>query len=494
MNNTNTEHINTTNYSHTDIRNIIVCLEGKYPVEKWNVNGVYIWPHIRIKLFIVLLNSDKPLVINDRATSRDVASKVKFTLSLKWLQSLWQLTLLFFKLREKPLLFFGSHFHRVKYKEYYFNKYFDAMIETHSLQEQSYIVEFQKALNPIYNSKIVLNLNSYLPLLKKLEKLINNNNTITRFLLEDYNEFYEELAQFNINRDQLKLDQNSLSKWTLKVNRTVKIFDYLFKKIKPQKIIFLSYYGFDDIAAAMISANTLGIKTIDMQHGPQTNVHMAYSKWTKIPTQGYNTMPKEYWVWDDISKNNINEWAKDHSDLNVKVVGNPYINFFASSSKFSSENKILYSLQTFNDIENQFFTPAILKLMRSNTYYWVLRMHPRSTFNATYLREFLKSKSIDETTFEIQDSYQKPLPEELLKVKLHITNFSGCLLEARSLMVPTLVIDQTGFEMFETYLDHKLVYFNDKHSKLFETNFIALFNHLKHNTLVQHSIIYNPLN
>ena len=132
--------------------------------------------------------------------------------------------------------------------------------------------------------------------------------------------------------------------------------------------------------------------------------------------------------------------------------------------------------------------------MRSNTYYWVLRMHPRSTFNATYLREFLKSKSIDETTFEIQDSYQKPLPEELLKVKLHITNFSGCLLEARSLMVPTLVIDQTGFEMFETYLDHKLVYFNDKHSKLFETNFIALFNQLKHNTLVQHSIIYNPLN
>jgi hypothetical protein len=40
----------------------------------------------------------------------------------------------------------------------------------------------------------------------------------------------------------------------------------------------------DNLYAAVLAANQLGIRTIDFQHGPQTNVHMVFTAWNKIPS------------------------------------------------------------------------------------------------------------------------------------------------------------------------------------------------------------------
>lgn len=62
--------------------------------------------------------------------------------------------------------------------------------------------------------------------------------------------------------------------WSLKIECWESFSKKVFKKIKPKKIIFLSYYGFDAITSVMSAANKLNIKTVDLQHGPQTNTHM----------------------------------------------------------------------------------------------------------------------------------------------------------------------------------------------------------------------------
>lgn len=58
--------------------------------------------------------------------------------------------------------------------------------------------------------------------------------------------------------------------------------------------MFLGYYGFDDLYSALITASKLKIKTIDFQHGPQTNVDLAFSNWNKVPAVGFNAMPVEF--------------------------------------------------------------------------------------------------------------------------------------------------------------------------------------------------------
>jgi hypothetical protein len=46
-------------------------------------------------------------------------------------------------------------------------------------------------------------------------------------------------------------------------------------KVRPSKIILPGYYG-RIIYMHVLAANQLGIRTIDFQHGPQTNVHMVF--------------------------------------------------------------------------------------------------------------------------------------------------------------------------------------------------------------------------
>ncbi|AMC10149.1 hypothetical protein Lupro_02295 [Lutibacter profundi] len=484
------------------IKNLILQIEDKWAVDSWMVNGVHIWPYVRIKLYIHLLSS-----LHENSTEQNFTNTIKikktFNLGskivtiLKLIRSFFRLPLFFLALKRKKIMFYGAHYHRVLQDGNYFNRFYDAMVDYHKLHEDVYMVEYTTVYGSIYNKNAIIDLNKYLNDYKLLFKFFNrfkqSTNTVS---LDGYTEFYKNLEGIQIDLNSLRISEVNIIKWAIKINSIEGFFIKMYKKIKPSKIFFLGYYGLDNLYAALVAANKLDINTIDFQHGPQTNVHMAFSSWTKVPLYGYNTMPLKFWSWDKKSKENIDEWANLTNNTKSKFVGQPYISYWLKKhNNIKSKNKIiLYSLQTAPIFSvEEMLTPKIISLIKKSDYKWILRLHPRNNIDLVYLKEYIKSNGIFEHTI-IQDAIEVSLPNMLNSTILHITNFSGCLIEAQLMGISTLLIHEIGKEIFKEYIDDKLVFFSNKDSTTFEKKFHTLIKKVEKDRIHTKSIeIVNPL-
>lgn len=465
------------------IKDKILEWEQKFPVNQWKIKEIAIWPHIRIKLYIFLLNlgSEGSKLDRKKSSSKRKNSTVKRLLKIPGsiINAITGLYQFFKKLEPKKIIFFGSHFHRTSHNGVYFNRFFDPMIEEYHLQDEVYMIEFEKLYKKNYNQHAILPLHKFLDEYKLLQKLnpLFSQPIKENIELKDYKAFYEDLINDFPAAKNLNISIEALTRWARKICRTKGFFSKLFQKTKPEKIIFLSYYGYDDLAAAILAAHELGIKTIDFQHGPQTNVHMAYSAWTKHPDSSYNIMPVEYWTWDQRSKDNIEEWSGKTGCIEVKNVGHPYLAYF--KKKMLSQNlgeKVFFSLQTLK--LEEMLPCVILDLMRKAELKWILRMHPRSNFTNEELISFLNKNKIDKGIYEIQDAINTSLPEALAGAKLHLTNFSGCVLEAGMLNIPSLIIHESGREIFSAYIDNISVFYLNSGDPGFKKTFKDILENL----------------
>lgn len=487
------------NLNQIEIKKKILEWEQEFPVNHWKIYGVDVWPHIRIKLYFFLLNlgADKPKLnsafnLTNRKDSL-IDRLIKMPVSL--INSISVLYQFYKKLEPKKIIFFGSFFHRTQNKGVYFNRFFDPMVDAHQLQDEVYMIEFEKLFKVNYNQKAVFPLHKYLDQYKYIKKFkgLFKSTEEGETNLDDYQAFFDEITRDFPEAGKLNISVEILKRWAQKISRTKGFFINFFKRTRPEKIIFLSYYGYDDLAAAILAAHELGIKTIDFQHGPQTNVHMAYSAWTKHPAKPYNIMPLEYWTWDQKSKENIEEWAQKTEFIKAKNVGHPYLAYFKRKILFQDQGeKIFFSLQTLG--LEEMLPGVLLELMRESELKWILRMHPRSNFTKKDLESFLKKNKIHKNIYEIEDALETPLPESLGGAKLHITNFSGCMIEAGMLNIPSLLIHESGKEIFCAYIDDESVFYLNPHEHGFKEAFINILEKLPEKNSEREILdILNPL-
>lgn len=470
-------------------------IEKKYPVETWKLNGINIWPYIRIKLYIFLLSE----AINCSGHKEHIIfadSKIKMNklrlfgkkLSII-VKSFFISIYFFFRIKRKRIIFVGSHFHRVREKGEYFNRFFDTMIKSHSLEREVYFLEYQKLYSKNFNQSAIIELEKQINAFKNIllffpKKKLKKNDSLT-----DYVIFLEKIQKKYPKVKTLNLSIKDLDEWTTKINSISLFYRIFFSKIKPEKIIFSGYYGWDNLYAAILTANKMKIKTIDFQHGPQTN-HMVFSSWNKIPKKGYDLMPREYWVWDDFSKLNIKGWA-NKQNIKVKVAGQPYLSYRGESIS-KVKNQVLFTLQTFP--LNNMLPDFILNSIVNSQYIWVFRLHPRNIFSNQEIKKFLSSKGIDKSFYRLENPQEVSLADSLSRSVLHITAFSGCLIEARLLKVPSIIVHEIGKSMFENYIDEELIYHFDPSKGSFSCMLSRVISKSKNaqvNTSVQK--IINPL-
>ncbi|MFB3389166.1 hypothetical protein [Flavobacterium sp. LAR06] len=475
-----------------DIKQLIIDIEQKWQVDKWIIDDIHVWPYIRIKIYIYFLNklfssSTENNVAKNKAVTGSVLVKY-FAKCIKLVSAFFTVISFFLKLQNKKIIFFGAHYHRILHKGEFFNRFYDSMIDSHNLKEDVYMIEYRKVYEKNYNNKAIINLDKYLGCYKLIMSLMNKSSRKKSvFNLEGYDEFYETL-----NIKTLSIDKVSLLKWSKKIITLEGFYNRFYKKVKPEKVVFLGYYGLEDLTAAIVFARKLNIKTIDLQHGTQIN-NMAFSNWTKIPQNGFNTVVNEFWTWDEESKKNIEEWGNKNNIAKAKVIGQPYVSYWTHlhSKVVSTNKKILYTLHLsrIEEMVNKDFISIIKKL----NYQWVLRLHPRNSMSINEIEEYLFANGIkDKVT--VQSSVEMPLPEILSQSALHLTNYSGCLIEARMMNIPTVIINKLGLEIYKQYLDNKLVYFVDFEEPNFNLVFENLVKDVEINKVTSAKLeIYNPL-
>jgi hypothetical protein len=487
--------------THQGIKKKIIAFERQFEVDTWVVNGIDVWPYIRIKIYFLLLTN-----CTEKSNETIFQANIRKNINKPKIKNIFQLLggvvfsfiktkYFFLRLRRKKIIFFGSHIHRVKHENEYFNRFFDSMVSHHNLQKDVYMVEHQKVYQLNYNNQAIIPLEAVLldyKLVDKLKsKLRKQKNSYT---LSNYENFLSVLENDVVNAKSLNISTNDLLAWSLKIKKLAIFYKRLYLKVKPLKAIFPGYYAWDNLYAAVYAANKLKIKTVDFQHGTQSNVHMVFSSWTKIPEKGFNIMPKEYWSWDEKSKKNIDYWAKNTSSIITKVVGQPYLQYWIQKSKYvKHQNNVI--LCTLNLMPlSEMFNDAIATVINESEQLWEIRLHPRNEFSSGDIEVYLESLGVKRIKYSIHDAREVPLPQILSKTAIHITAFSGSLIEAKMMGIPSVIINTIGEEIFKDYIDNNLVYFLDQNSTSFAIDFLNLFKNLKdvkYNG--ENNVIINPI-
>jgi hypothetical protein len=157
----------------------------------------------------------------------------------------------------------------------------------------------------------------------------------------------------------------------------------------------------------------------------------------------------------------------------------------------TNKKTVLYSLQLMP--LSEMLNETIVNLISNSDDIWQIRLHPRNEFDKNDIVKYLENCDVDNGKYEIHDSRELPLPVILSKTFLHVTAFSGCLIEAIMTGIPSIIINNVGREMYEDYIDNELVFYLDQKSNNFEIDFFKLYDNFKENIYnVEPRHIVNP--
>jgi hypothetical protein len=458
-----------------DILEFILYIENHFSVNQWKYNDIYIWPYLRIELFNYLIKKSEykaELLLNENIPIRSRSAGRKSILnrfvnllhnllfSVKYL--LWVRDL-----EKRDFLFVGSEAHRVRHKNLSYNRFFDTLIDKYNIQSRSSFLEYGPETDELKaNANISINYNTgliYFRAFYAVKKRIGLTKNQNKKNLEGYNDFLSFLSSSeNTTQFSETYSIKELRNLFFQIDFYSEFHNDILKKIKPLRLFILCYYGLD-IMILTATANKLGIYTYEMQHGPQTLIHLAYGNWSKVPEGGYEMLPRNYWCWDEFSKNAIDSWTLKNGLYLSFIGGHPWLEYWKEKEhNYKNSQIILYTLQPMPLTIKDLFPDKLLSFIKNYKYKWYLRLHPRQLDNMDQIKAFLKEADVLPLV-TIDVATNDPLPQLLKNSLLHVTNFSGTILESYFFNIYTVLIHPIGEDSFKEIIkEGKAMYIDPK--------------------------------
>jgi len=466
--------------SREDIKNYILSVEEKFPVDSWKVNNIHIWPLLRIRLFFYLINQvegDNTIIdsVPIKVKSNTYVFFIKYFFYKKYNEFKKAIASIKFKrkyynwlnaLPSRENIFIGHDSFRVNYKGKRFNRFFDVLIANEKL---NYLFIDHDKL-PIDDKFKSFNFCDYRNELITYKSLM----TVKSIEFDDvsYNEFLNHLKLNKATKGFVNSIQTSHLIGLLQQDflPTVTFFKDVFLKVKPQKVHVLCYYN-QTVMAMVVAANQLGIETIEMQHGPQTDIHLAYGNWSKIPVTGYDILPRKYWCWDDYSMDVLSKWVNKNELYAIKVIGNPWVDYWkGKQGGYLYKDYVLYSLQPNPLTLDQLFPNEIINLIKKRQNVWFIRLHPRQMHLFEEIKKFLKSKGVL-SIVNVDNATNDALPQLLANMKIHVTHCSGTTIEASLFGKKSIIFNKIGVNSFKGLIANKKVVYLNPNEVDFEEKF-----------------------
>lgn len=433
----------------------IELIEKEFPVDIWTINDFHVWPQIRLVIYNLYLNKN-----NTPKISKTVSAFSKFTSAFKFIY----LAILFeFKNFTAEILTLGftSDFALVNGK--YFNRnidYFNLKCKEYGLKLAPFEIETKEI--PFNKSSISYNItNSFqsnifvnVLILKIKYRLFKSD----KCNLNNYESLLEYLRNDGLNVSSISI--KALKYDSVYRKAEFVYFKRLVKRIKP-KLVIVSYFLDKANNTLIAAAKSVGVKTMEVQHGVAGNVHIAYFHWSKFPKNGYEVFPDIFWTWSNLEANAINTWNFTNTNYKPFVLpgGNIWleswkenllVEFFESRNDFSqlidcSKINVLISLQS--DSIPQIFID-IIKLNLPNYHFWI-RIHPSMLSNRDY---YINNFKYLVGKFDIVNASSFPLFAILPSMNLHITDYSSVAIDAAKFGIKTIFISKEGAWFFKEFI------------------------------------------
>lgn len=450
----------------SDCVDFVNQIEKKYSVSQWVVNGIHIWPIIRIRLASELqcINSEESL------------SKPN-TNNLYWLFEKAQTIIRRFTSYLYAYIADYQHNSRLKdevdavflnnlgCRRYINNCWYDVFCDPfidcfEKLKMKSFVLEWanygEYRIPRFRNSMFIQPVLDYL---KIKNKLFRNDCQIS---LEGYNSFLDDIEPLKIDSalysvDRLKYEANV-------IRSMADYYKQILTKLKPSFGFVSIYYEPVDMAF-ILACRELGIVSVDIQHGCQGEFHVAYGNWLNVPESGYELLPAVFWNWSELEANAIKKWSTEVSQWHKPVAGgNLFLNtwlqidhklvkyydeLWANTQNITSDSvNILYSVQTVSTPNDDVIPEWLLQAIKGSpaNWNWWIRLHPGQLAEKTVIKDWLQEKI--PSRFEIDLSSEMPLPALLRNIDVHVTKFSSVILEAASFGIPSVVIHEDANHIY----------------------------------------------
>lgn len=455
-----------------DVMDFINEIEDKFDVDEWVIDNIHIWPVLRILLAFQL----DDIVVRGKNVSKSQVIIRAFKKSLKiplGLAKFLYASVYDYKNSDRlnkkvdtVFITYSSARHFLVEKQW-FDVFCDPFINLLNAKNiKNLVLEYSPDFDfriPRYHKSIFIQ--HKLTFLLYISVLKANRINIPAKTLKSLNSYFSFLRSKNLNSYVPNLAY--LKKKISHIRHLSEYFKSIFKKVGPSLVLGSNYYGLE--MAVNLACRELGIVSVDIQHGVQGNMHVAYGRWNKVPEKGYELLPNIFWNWSKSEKKTIIKWSKDKNYHRSIVGGNLLLAFFNQKDNeiikyydeiiknILSKNQIniLVSLQWERGL------PELYKMAIKNSpdnYYWWLRLHPvMSTEEKNKMFKIINSLEI--RNINIYDATRLPLYVILLYMDVHVTENSSIVLEAEHFGVPSVITHHSGTSFFQKQIESGIASF-----------------------------------
>jgi hypothetical protein len=406
-----------------DVIDFIKVVETNYDVKSINVNNIQVWGFLRSIYFWNF----------DAVKNHPESLKIEYNHKNFLLNSFYGLRNLFKK--SSYILFSNNRELRLR-DGVYIHKIADVLFEL--LRKENFL-SIENPTNSCHRPiselsmkrTISLNLFTLMSFINPFPFKVDINNEA---LLKEINNKY------NLNIDYRKKIKKFLAYRSL--------FIFLFK-IKKPKLVFMTDYCNIVNQAAINAARTLGIKTIELQHGDISPKHPAYNVYSNI---NKDLFPEYLLVFGIKTKDTFNDENYFIDKKNVFPIGNMYIDYINNEYelpqklkndfiKYRIKYKKIVAISSQYTIENELisFLKNAARISKDILFIFVPRSLEIDYIYANFPKNIIVIKDLDVyQTIKFSD--------------FHSTVYSTCALEAPALGVPNILINIKN-ESKRYYLD-----------------------------------------
>jgi hypothetical protein len=286
--------------------------------------------------------------------------------------------------------------------------------------------------------------------------------------LPDHEGVVELLARSDVSTNCLS--RANLTRRARVLYTTASAFERVLRIVKPTLAFVVTYYAGLG-AAFLLACRRRGILSIDMQHCPQDGAHKAYG-WSRLPGEGYATLPSVFWNWTEEDAEYIRGWAGTlalpwhrsvhggHTQL-AAFLDDGDAATQAWDAKFNSvgagrtfDREILVALQPIGGCRPQWEALARQIESAPPNWRWWIRRHPAA--GPYQDQEYRCLLSLRTPNVVIEEASSTPLPALLRHMSVVLSIASGASAEASLFGVPALFMSDEARGPFAGLIERGL--------------------------------------
>lgn len=438
----------------------IVDAESRFPVATWTIDGLHVWPLIRIRLYPLLAGvfgardgieeqirrsqqtGGRSVLALAGAALRRIAAAPRTAAEARTVS----------KRLSAPAdaLFYSLSHMRANVNGLWHDRHCDPLIDilmeqrglSSILLESAYDVPHR---TPRANDNVVVDADSWVRFTARRGRSLDERTGVS---MKSYDAFLRWLVAEFPGIDTSQLQVKALRREARSVAALRGAFEVALDNSGVRACFVACYYHDPGMALAW-ACRRKGIPCVDLQHGMQANP--AYSRWTAVPVDGYELLPEVFWNWTLSESQGIRSWADKTGGAHRSIVGGfPWLDIFSAEQpvKVSAPEslRILFSMPTFEYELPEWIFSSIAQSPSGWT--WSFRLHPRQQKAREELRALLQATTT-QATWELDAASDLPLPTVLRNIDVHVTHSSSVILEAEYFGIRSVAIQHDAARSFE---------------------------------------------